>query len=248
MKQENYLFYGSEAKSYISAKEVVGELNKLLPKINSLIDLGCGMAAFAKIFQENGVKEITLIDHPSLDVSNCLIKDNFQFIPCDLDNYLPLQLKADLVICTEVLEHINLKRSIEILDYIVSCTDIVIFSAAIPKQGGTGHINEQHHKFWIDKFKERGFEYTDSFKAHIIKNKKIHFYLRQNLFIFFRNQAQHSPLKNAKWIDEDFEIVNISVLEREYGFMKLLKMLPKAFKSSALFWLRRLKKNASVNK
>ena len=236
MKQDSYLFYGDEKESYISAKETFAELNKFLPQINSVIDVGCGMAAFSRIFQETGVKNITLVDHPSINIKKCLVKENFQFIPCDLDKALPSSLKSDVVICTEVLEHINFKRSVEVLDFIVSCADIIIFSAAIPKQGGTGHINEQHHEFWINKFKERGFDYADLFKGNIIKNEKIFFYLRQNLFIFFKNQPQNSPLINAKWLGDDFAVVSRYILKSEDGFGKLFKKLPKAFKSSLLFW------------
>jgi len=35
--------------------------------------------------------------------------------------------------------------------------DNVLFSAAIPNQGGTGHINEQWQEYWAEKFYANGF-------------------------------------------------------------------------------------------
>lgn len=231
MKQEEYLFYHTD-ETYASANIITKELIGYLPEINSVVDIGCGMAAFAKAFQQAGVHEITLVDHPSLDISKCLVKENFRFVPCDLDNNMPNPIKADLAICTEVLEHINTKRSLKILDFITECADIVIFSAAVPRQGGLGHINEQRHKFWITEFKKRGFDYSDAFKSKISADNKILYWLTQNLFIFFRNQNENSQLLNRKLFGDNFEIVHQYILNREYGFLEVVKMLPKTFYNS----------------
>ena len=96
MKQNEYLFYGTD-NTLLSAKLIYGEIKKFLPRINSIIDVGCGMAAFAKAFQEDGVETVTLVDHPSFDASKCLVKNNFRFVPCDLDKELPAPLQADLL-------------------------------------------------------------------------------------------------------------------------------------------------------
>jgi hypothetical protein len=233
MKQEKYLFYDSD-QIYCSAKIICEEIRKFLPEINSLADIGCGMAAFAKAFQEEGVEKIILIDHPSLDISKCLVKENFEFIPCDLDNDLPKPIRVDLAICTEVLEHLNKERSLKILDYITQCADIIIFSAAVPRQGGRGHVNEQRHKFWISEFEKRKFDYSDSFKSNISKNEGVLYWLTQNLFIFFKNKNENSLLFNTKLFGNNFEILNQCILNKEFGFFELLRMLPRAFYHSLL--------------
>lgn len=239
MKQESYLFYGDENESYISASEAFAEIKKFLPEINSVVDIGCGMAAFSKIFQENGVKEITLVDHPSINIEKCLVKEGYHFVPCDFDKHHPPKITSDLVICTEVLEHINLKRSVELFDYIISCADIFIFSAAIPKQGGTGHINERYHDLWIRKFREKGYDYADLFKANIIKNEK-NFFFKVKPVCFFQEPSRKFSLNKRKMDGKDFAVVKVSILKNEYGFMKLFKMLPRAFKSSIAFWYHHL--------
>ena len=38
-------------------------------------------------------------------------------------------------------------------------SSIVIFSAATPGQGGTDHVNERPHSYWIEKFSARGYSH-----------------------------------------------------------------------------------------
>jgi 2-polyprenyl-3-methyl-5-hydroxy-6-metoxy-1,4-benzoquinol methylase len=239
MTQENYLFYHTD-NIYSSAKSIYGELKKFLPPINSLADIGCGMAAFAKVFQEDGIDEIILIDHPSIDVTKCLVKEKFKFIACDLDKETPPPFKVDVIICTEVLEHVSSQRSLELLDFITSSSSIVIFSAAIPRQEGLGHINEKRHGFWIEEFKKRGFAYSDAFKAGIIQDQTILFWLRQNLFIFYKRDELESRFKNQKFVGDDFEVVSKYVLNKRYSFKEVVKMMPKAFTYSFSNFLRKL--------
>ena len=125
------------------------------------------------------------------------------------------------------------------LDYITECSDIIIFSAAIPYQGGNGHINEQRHNYWIEEFAKRNFDYCDSFKSNLIWNEAIFYWLRQNLFIFFKNQPSDSPLKNSKWIAKDFEIVHVNILNHGFGLKEWLKIMPGAIRNSISFRLKK---------
>jgi hypothetical protein len=38
----------------------------------------------------------------------------------------------------------------------------VIFSAATPGQGGSDHVNEQPHSYWIEKFSARGYSHDET--------------------------------------------------------------------------------------
>jgi hypothetical protein len=40
-------------------------------------------------------------------------------------------------------------------------SQVIIFTAAPPGQGGTNHVNEQPPSYWISKFQERGFKYAE---------------------------------------------------------------------------------------
>ncbi len=63
-----------------------------------------------------------------------------------------------MVLCLEVMEHIEEKYAEPtIFNLCRTGADFIVFSAATPGQGGWGHINEQPHSYWIEKFKARGY-------------------------------------------------------------------------------------------
>jgi hypothetical protein len=65
--------------------------------------------------------------------------------------------RADLVLCLEVAEHMPESSADRLVQRLADCTDgKLLFSAATPGQGGSGHINEQPHKYWMDKIKAAG--------------------------------------------------------------------------------------------
>ena len=67
--------------------------------------------------------------------------------------------KFDLVICTEVAEHIPDLFADVLVDNICAHSNcLIFFSAATPGQGGHHHINEQPHFYWIEKFSQRNYE------------------------------------------------------------------------------------------
>ena len=82
-----------------------------------------------------------------------------------------------------------------------STKDIIIFTAATPDQGGTGHINCQERSFWIDLFEKNGCVYdikeTEKIKERCIPTKEVkvnnyphmwaHVY--RNLMVFRKNQS-----------------------------------------------------------
>lgn len=74
------------------------------------------------------------------------------------DGSLPETLgRFDLAICMEVAEHIPTDKSGALVNNLCKTADLIIFSAAPPGQGGTGHVNEQPWTFWEQKFKDENF-------------------------------------------------------------------------------------------
>jgi hypothetical protein len=64
--------------------------------------------------------------------------------------------------------------------------NVVIFGAAIPGQGGTGHINEQWPEYWIDKFSDNGFDVFDIFRKEVRANDEVAPWYAQNCFLFIQ--------------------------------------------------------------
>jgi hypothetical protein len=76
------------------------------------------------------------------------------------DLTVPLRLgRYELVICTEVAEHLEEEFAEIVVDNICeNAKRYIFFTAARPGQGGHYHVNEQPHSYWMEKFSRRGVE------------------------------------------------------------------------------------------
>jgi SAM-dependent methyltransferase len=190
---ENQYVYNDEFFNYIndfskkSALEVITNIKALL-NISSVLDVGCGQGAWLKIWQDLGVTEIKGIDGNYVDKNNLLI-DNADFIAHDLSKEFNLNQKFDLVTSFEVAEHITDTAADIFISSLISHGDIILFSAAVPGQGGEGHVNEQDYPYWIKKFNSLGYSAYDALRPKIINNNNIAFWYRYNTFLFVKDNA-----------------------------------------------------------
>ncbi|BDB66357.1 hypothetical protein Hc94105_0545 [Helicobacter cinaedi] len=102
----------------------------------------------------------------------------------------------DLVQSLEVAEHLPNEAAREFIALLTSLGNIVLFSAAIPYQGGTGHINEQPPMYWSALFEERGFVCFDVLRDEIWDMEYVEIWYRQNILIFANDIG-------AKWLKEN---------------------------------------------
>lgn len=84
-----------------------------------------------------------------------------RFIDHDLTTPLDLGRRFDLVTCLEVAEHLPSDASETLVDSLCRHADVIVFSAAVPGQGGTGHINERRASFWAALFGTHGYRPYD---------------------------------------------------------------------------------------
>lgn len=131
-------------------------LNKLYqPK--QIIDVGCATGLYMKPFIDAGIKAT------GIDYAPDSIDDSIRQVPkklikiADITKDRYKSKKADLAICLEVLEHIPEEGADKSVDYLVSTSDTIIFSAAQVGQGGRGHINCQPKGYWSLKFWQNNF-------------------------------------------------------------------------------------------
>ena len=94
--------------------------------------------------------------------------------------------KFDLAICLEVAEHLPESSAEGLIQSIVKHADVIMFSAALPGQGGQNHINEQWPHYWQALFEKYDYEMIDFFRSKIWNNQKIERWYRQNMFLVVR--------------------------------------------------------------
>jgi hypothetical protein len=79
----------------------------------------------------------------------------------DLTQPIDLGIQADLVVCLEVAEHLPPEAAPVLVDTLCRHGKRILFSAAPPGQGGTGHLNEQPPAYWAELFARHGYRYQD---------------------------------------------------------------------------------------
>ncbi len=225
MHQKNFLFTHTN-RNYQSARIVLQHLQPFISKLSSFLDLGGGVGSWSKALLDIGFKDICLVDHPSMKREDLLYQDSDSFKGVDLESLLPEPKQYDCILCIEVLEHFHENRALEILDFICKNTNLVLFSAAIPGQNGVGHINCQRHSYWHQQFKSKGFDFYDGFKSELLKNDQIQYWIRQNLFFYYRPEKVTNFEDLPNITSPAFELVHTSILNRKTGIREYLKRLP----------------------
>lgn len=177
-------FYETNKKDIISAEKVLPfVLEKLKPK--SIVDFGCGSGTWLNVAKQNGCKKVLGIDGDYVDTSWIII-DKKEFMSADLTSKIKLPDKYDLAICLEVAEHIYEDKSEVLLENIVNSSDIILFSCAIPAQGGTHHVNEQYPSYWKKRFEKYNYKLIDGIRSNFWDDNDIAFWYRQNMVLFVK--------------------------------------------------------------
>jgi SAM-dependent methyltransferase len=158
----------------------------LLINATHVIDLGCGVGHSAKAAKKY-FKTYTGVDY-KIPTEKLLISEN-EYLDCDLRYFADFGKYYDLVICTEVAEHIEERYANNLVGTICSAANLVLFSAAVTGQGGLGHYNEQMQSYWVEKFKAHGYDLCDyQIREKILTNKEIEYWYRQNILLFMNHK------------------------------------------------------------
>lgn len=185
-----------------SPKQIVPEIIKLLePK--SVVDVGCGIGTFLHVFKEHQVGEVLGLDGSWVDkeLLNKHISEK-QFKECNLEEEITLNKKYDLAISLEVAEHLSEKSAKTFVKNLVNASDKVLFSAAIPLQGGQNHINEQWLSYWEALFAEHNYILHDVIRPILWNNEKVFCWYKQNMVLFgpkeidFKVEVEYCPIRD----------------------------------------------------
>lgn len=90
-----------------------------------------------------------------------------------------------MVLCLEVAEHLSPTAGDHLIAELCRVSERVVFSAAIPGQGGDGHVNEQWPAYWGERFNAHGFFLSDPWRlfGDFWEDERIEPWYRQNLLM-----------------------------------------------------------------
>jgi hypothetical protein len=98
--------------------------------------------SWAKAAIDLQIPEILGIDGDFVDESLLVIPLE-KFYRQDLSKAFLLQNRFDLAVSMEVAEHIEEKNADTFVANLTNLSNVIIFSAAVPGQGGVYHVNER---------------------------------------------------------------------------------------------------------
>lgn len=230
--------------SYASAKCVVPIVISLFERIDSVIDFGCGMGTWLAVFQEMGVEHVTGVDGHHVDRSLLFISPD-DFVPYDLSKSIEMKKKYDLAISLEVAEHLPKSSSQVFVDSLCAHSDTVLFSAAIPRQGGTNHVNEEYPSYWAALFKTNGYLPIDCLRHRIWKDDNIKAFYRQNILIYAKETSSFYRRNASFYYNDPLDIVHPKIYDIQRppnSLRSLLEMLLYLLKKLPIYTMRALKR------
>jgi hypothetical protein len=188
----DYIDTGSRNSAHVVSKLLLGEM-----KIASLLDVGSGHGAWAREWKSAGVKDVLAVDGAYVQPDQLVIPARC-FKPHDLSTPLDLKRRFDLVQSLEVAEHISPEHADIFVDNLTRHGDVILFSAAVPNQGGEHHVNEQPPEYWREKFVARGYEVFDWVRGQIVDNREVKAWYRFNTFIYANKAGQKRLSKSIQ--------------------------------------------------
>jgi SAM-dependent methyltransferase len=153
----------------------------------SIVDVGCGTGTWLSVFREHGVTDILGVDGRHVNKEMLEIPERC-FLTFDLRAPFRLGRQFDLVVSLEVAEHLPADCSRMFVDTLVGLGPLILFSAAIPLQGGTHHVNEQWPDYWVAHFERTGYVPVDLIRKRVWRNLDVDFWYIQNSLIFARRE------------------------------------------------------------
>ncbi len=199
--------YGSTFYSFLdsfaarSASRIVPLVAAALP-VASIADFGCGQGAWLHAWRGTGA-EILGLDGPYVDRSRLLIPES-TFLPSDLAAPIDLNRRFDLVQSLEVAEHLPPACSDAFVGALTQHADAVLFSAAVPGQGGEHHVNEQPLAFWRGLFAARGYHAADLVRPAVKGDTLVQRWYGCNMILYVNDAgaARLSPSARAAIIPD----------------------------------------------
>jgi SAM-dependent methyltransferase len=183
VKTYTVAFYDQrEQRTRIAATEILRQVFERY-EIASVVDVGCGTGTFLRAAAGLGAERLLGIEGPWLE-DQYLNNPPIRIVRRNLEEPLRLLESFDLAISLEVAEHLSPGRAASFVADLCQIADIILFSAAIPGQGGVDHQNEQWPGYWYRLFHDKGYEALDLIRPAIWYDTSIPVWYRQNTLLY----------------------------------------------------------------
>jgi SAM-dependent methyltransferase len=175
-------FYANRrAATLHAARRILSALPAGLPRA-SIADIGCGTGTWLAAALADGAA--TAFGVEGSWVTPEMIDDaRIDFAPHDLEHPFTGP-RVELAMSLEVAEHLSPERAESFIADLVALAPAVLFSAAIPGQGGVNHLNEQWQSYWAAHFASHGYQAFDIIRPAIWTDAQIPAWYKQNVVLY----------------------------------------------------------------
>ena len=227
------MFENRHQSSYAAARTIMNIMTSYIPNATRIIDVGCGVGTFLRASQELGFELIQGLDGDWVG-EDLLEIPLSNFLKVDLNNLPEMNGKFDIALCLEVAEHLEESSATSLVHFLTKKADVVVFSAAIPGQGGNNHFNEQWQSYWEGIFKEFGFTAHDWIRPRIWENTDIPFWYKQNIVVYLKDIENTKTISRNWVLDVVHPEMFTTVWENQLTLKKAIRILPSAMIKSLL--------------
>lgn len=231
-----FIRYAATSSRY-AASQVI---SLLLPALDicSVLDIGCAGGGWLKEWRQAGIGDVLGVDGDYVNAADLEIEPE-HFVSKDLGRPFDLGKTFDLVQSLEVAEHIDQAAADVFVSNVVKhARRYILFSAAVPGQGGEHHVNEQPYDFWRERLAGHDFIAYDFVRPRIAQDHRISFWYRYNILLFVKSAyaADLIPAVTATKIPDGSPVADISS-----GWFRLRKNVVKSLSAKNRDRLARLK-------
>ena len=187
-------FYRSIAVGSARTAGSVAPLIQSCIAARSVVDFGCGSGTWLEAFRACGIDSLLGLDQFDTESVELRIA-RAEYRKVDLTKPVDIGVRFDLALCLEVAEHLPPEASRVLVRNLVRAADRIVFSAAVPGQGGVGHFNEKPLAEWVRIFAEEGYAASDFVRVAIAKSgtEAEPWYRFNTLFFYRAAQREQQP-------------------------------------------------------
>jgi SAM-dependent methyltransferase len=197
-----------EALNYRSAERIIEILFRHYTP-ESVLDVGCGLGTWLKAMQAHGVADVAGIEGDWLAPARLQVDANL-VSRRDLEQPFDLGRRFDLVVSLEVAEHLSEAAAPTFVESLVRHAPVILFSAALPFQGGHHHVNEKFPPYWAEHFARHEYAAVDLIRGEIWDSPDVLWWLRQNALVFAHRDviAGNAALRTRASVRSPMSIVH----------------------------------------